>query len=73
VKKSYPNQRKKSKARNWKLQSIAKEAGEDGETSGVRGAIGHMGGMDQKKAERDYELFLRYLGGSRAALGNRSV
>ena len=61
VKKSYPNRRKKSKARNWKLRSIAKEAGEDGETSGARGAIGRMGGRDQKKVEEDYELFLRDL------------
>ena len=61
VKKSYPNRRKKSKARNWKLRSIAKEAGEDGETSGARGAIGRMGGRDQKKVEQDYELFLRDL------------
>jgi len=61
VKKSYPNRRKKSKARNWKLRSIAKNAGEDGETSGARGAIGRMGGRDQKKVEQDYELFLRDL------------
>ncbi|KAF8954688.1 hypothetical protein BDZ97DRAFT_1927834, partial [Flammula alnicola] len=61
VKKTYPNRRKKSKARNWKLRSIAKEAGEDGETSGARGAIGRMGGRDQKKVEQDYELFLRDL------------
>ncbi|KAF8812129.1 NMD3-domain-containing protein [Phlegmacium glaucopus] len=61
VKKTYPNRRKKSKARNWKLRSIAKEAGEDGETSGARGAIGRMGGRDQKKVEEDYELFLRDL------------
>jgi len=43
------------------LRSIAKEAGEDGETSGARGAIGRMGGRDQKKVEEDYELFLRDL------------
>ncbi|KAF9478975.1 NMD3-domain-containing protein [Pholiota conissans] len=61
VKKTYPNRRKKSKARNWKLRSIAKEAGEDGETSGARGAIGRMGGRDNKKVEQDYELFLRDL------------
>ena len=61
VKKTYPNRRKKSKARNWKLRSIAKEAGEDDETSGARGAIGRMGGRDQKKVEEDYELFLRDL------------
>lgn len=61
VKKTYPNRRKKSRARNWKLRSIAKEAGEDGETSGARGAIGRMGGRDTKKVEQDYELFLRDL------------
>ncbi|CAA7261122.1 unnamed protein product [Cyclocybe aegerita] len=61
VKKTYPNRRKKSKARNWRLRSIAKEAGEEGETSGARGAIGRMGGRDQKKVEEDYEIFLRDL------------
>ncbi|KAF9530278.1 NMD3 family-domain-containing protein [Crepidotus variabilis] len=61
VKKAYPNRRKKSKARNWRLRSIAKEAGEEGETSSARGAIGRMGGRDQKKVEEDYELFLREL------------
>lgn len=61
VKKAYPNRRKKSKARGWKLRSIAKEAGEEGETSDARGMIGRMGGRDQKKVEQDYELFLREL------------
>ena len=61
VKKAYPNRRKKSKARNWKLRSIAKEAGEEGETGNARGAIGRMGGRDQKKIDEDYELFLRDL------------
>ncbi|PPQ98115.1 hypothetical protein CVT26_003249 [Gymnopilus dilepis] len=61
VKKTYPNRRKKNKPRNWKLRSIAKEAGEEGETSGARGAIGRMGGRDQRKVEQDYELFLRDL------------
>ena len=41
------------------MWSIAKEAGEDGETTGARVAIGRMGGRDQKKVEQDYELFLR--------------
>ncbi|GLB42375.1 putative acts as an adapter for the XPO1 CRM1-mediated export of the 60S ribosomal subunit [Lyophyllum shimeji] len=59
VKKAYPNRRKKSKARTWKLRSIAKEAGEEGETSGARGVVGRLGGRDQKKIEEDYELFLR--------------
>jgi nonsense-mediated mRNA decay protein 3 len=61
VKKAYPNRRKKSKARNWQLRSIAKEAGEEGETSGARGIVGRMGGRDRKKVEQDYELFLRDL------------
>jgi nonsense-mediated mRNA decay protein 3 len=63
VKKSYPNRRKKNKQRNWKLKSIVKEA-EDGagmnEGSGYgRGALGRRGGLDQKKVERDYEIFLQ--------------
>jgi len=61
VKKSYPNRRKKNKTRNWKLRSIAKEAGEEGETGGGRGVVGRMGGRDQKKVEEDYELFLQEL------------
>ncbi|KAF9005414.1 RNA binding protein [Cyathus striatus] len=61
VRKSYPNRRKKSKARNWRLRSIAKEAGEEGETSNARGVVGRMGGRDRKKVEEDYELFLRDL------------
>lgn len=61
VKKTYPNRRKKNKARKWKLRSIAKEAGEEGETSGARGVVGRMGGRDRKKVEEDYELFLRDL------------
>ncbi|EPQ52359.1 NMD3-domain-containing protein [Gloeophyllum trabeum ATCC 11539] len=58
VKKAYPNRRKKSRPRNWKLRSIAKEAAEDTDGKGV---IGRMGGRDQKKVEEDYELFLREL------------
>ncbi|KAJ7446898.1 NMD3 family-domain-containing protein [Mycena galericulata] len=61
VKKTYPNRRKKSKARNWRLRSIGKEAGEEGETGGGRGVVGRMGGRDQRKVEEDYELFLRDL------------
>ncbi|KAI6040847.1 NMD3 family-domain-containing protein [Pisolithus marmoratus] len=61
VKKAYPNRRKKSKARHWKLRSIAKEEGEEGETGGGRGVVGRMGGRDQKRVEEDYELFLRDL------------
>ena len=61
VKKAYPNRRKKNKTRNWRLRSIAKEAGEEGETGNSRGVVGKMGGRDQKKVEEDYELFLRDL------------
>ncbi|KAG6918622.1 hypothetical protein DXG01_013033 [Tephrocybe rancida] len=59
VKKAYPNRRKKSKARTWRLRSISKEAGEEGETGNARGIVGRLGGRDQKKIEEDYELFLR--------------
>ncbi|KZP26946.1 NMD3-domain-containing protein [Athelia psychrophila] len=61
VRKAYPNRRKKSKSRNWQLRTIAKEAGEEGETGKERGLVGRMGGRDQKKVEQDYELFLREL------------
>ncbi|KZV64165.1 hypothetical protein PENSPDRAFT_560907, partial [Peniophora sp. CONT] len=58
----YPNARKKSRSRTWKLRSIAREAGEeDTATSSARGMIGRSGGRDQKKVEEDYELFLREL------------
>lgn len=59
VKKTYPNRRKKNKPRNWKLRSIGKEAGEEGETGSGRGVVGRLGGRDQKKIEEDYEMFLR--------------
>ncbi|CAL1698724.1 unnamed protein product [Somion occarium] len=61
VKKAYPNRRKKNRTRAWKLRSIGKEAGEEGETGGGRGVVGRLGGRDQKKVEEDYELFLRDL------------
>ncbi|KAH9985491.1 NMD3 family-domain-containing protein [Russula vinacea] len=61
VRKAYPNRRKKNKSRSWRLRSIAKEEGEEGETGSGRGAVGRMGGRDQKKVEEDYELFLRDL------------
>ncbi|KAA1474975.1 NMD3-domain-containing protein [Dentipellis sp. KUC8613] len=61
VKKAYPNRRKKNKTRSWRLRSIAKEEGEEGETGAARGVVGRMGGRDQKKVEEDYELFLRDL------------
>ena len=63
VKKSYPNRRKKStgRARPWKLKSIAKES-EDNADAGIgRGALGRRGGVDQKRVEQDYELFLRQI------------
>jgi nonsense-mediated mRNA decay protein 3 len=49
VRKGYPNRRKKNKSRNWRLQSKAKGEGEEGEAGGGRGAVGRMGGRDQKK------------------------
>ena len=61
VKKAYPNRRKKNKPRPWKLRSMAKEEGEEGDTGSGRGVVGRMGGRDQKKVEEDYELFLREL------------
>ncbi|OCH92021.1 NMD3-domain-containing protein [Obba rivulosa] len=61
VKKAYPNRRKKNKSRNWRLKSIAKEEGEEGEAGNGRGVVGRMGGRDQRKVEEDYELFLRDL------------
>ncbi|KAI9569852.1 NMD3 family-domain-containing protein [Boletus coccyginus] len=61
VKKAYPNRRKKGRTRAWKLRSIAKEEGEEGETGGGRGVVGRTGGRDQRKVEEDYELFLRDL------------
>lgn len=63
VKKTYPNGRKKSKARAWRLKSMAKEVEEEesGKGAGRGGVVGRMGGRDQKKVEEDYELFLRDL------------
>lgn len=61
VKKTYPARRKKSKARSWRLKSMAKEVEEDAQNGDRRGMIGKMGGRDQKKIEEDYELFLRDL------------
>jgi nonsense-mediated mRNA decay protein 3 len=58
VKKMYPYRRKKSKARVWRLKSIAKEVEEE---EGGKGVVGRMGGRNQKKVEEDYELFLRDL------------
>ncbi|KDQ09107.1 hypothetical protein BOTBODRAFT_37351 [Botryobasidium botryosum FD-172 SS1] len=71
VRKTYPNRRKKTRARNWKLRSMAKEAadvesgaGASGTGTGTgtgRGALGRRGGLDQARVEADYELFLRDL------------
>lgn len=63
VRKTYPNRRKKTKTREWKLRSIAKEAEDVAEGSNTvgRGALGRRGGNDAKNVERDYELFLRDL------------
>ncbi|KAF8699470.1 hypothetical protein AX14_000922 [Amanita brunnescens Koide BX004] len=63
VKKTYPNRRKKSKTRVWRLKSIAKEVEEEegGKGAGQGGVVGRMGGRNQKKVEEDYELFLRDL------------
>ncbi|CCM04758.1 uncharacterized protein FIBRA_06948 [Fibroporia radiculosa] len=61
VKKAYPNRRKKNRARNWRLRSIAKEEGEEGDTGSGRGVVGRMGGRDKRKVDEDYELFLRDL------------
>ncbi|EJD51277.1 RNA binding protein [Auricularia subglabra TFB-10046 SS5] len=57
VKKTYPARRKKTRARQWRLKSIAKEAGD----TGAEGVVGRMGGRDQKKVDEDYEIFLRDL------------
>ncbi|KAM0751194.1 NMD3-domain-containing protein [Meredithblackwellia eburnea MCA 4105] len=71
VRKTYPNRRKKSKARSWKLKTMVKDVGGMGvgdDTVGLgrdrasekqkyRGA----GASEQAKAEQDYERFLRDL------------
>jgi nonsense-mediated mRNA decay protein 3 len=63
VRKTYPNRRKKTKARGWRLKSMAKEAAEDEPEakSAGRGVVGRMGGRDEKKVAQDYEHFLRDL------------
>lgn len=71
VKKTFPSRRRKARARNWKLKSIAKEAedaptderdGREGKTGGGgRGALGRRGGLDQARVEADFEHFLRDL------------
>ena len=62
VKKSYPDRKKRSKNRMWKLKSMAKEAEEPTKEGAVgRGAVGRRGGLDSQRVEKDYELFLREL------------
>ncbi|KAK2465867.1 hypothetical protein APHAL10511_001508 [Amanita phalloides] len=63
VKKMYPNRRKKSKVRAWRLKSMAKEVDEEegGKAAGRGGVVGRMGGRDQKKVDEDYEFFMRDL------------
>lgn len=48
VRKSYPNARKRSKNRKWKLRTMAKTEDLEGRTK-----------MEKANAEKDYELFLR--------------
>jgi nonsense-mediated mRNA decay protein 3 len=48
VRKSYPNARKKSRSRNWKLKSMAKVEDLEGRTKN-----------EKQTAERDLEVFLR--------------
>lgn len=68
VKKTFPNRRKRTRNRIWKLRSIAKEAEEetgtdtkDSKSGTGRGALGRRGGLDGKRVEQDYEHFLREL------------
>ncbi|PWN46710.1 putative NMD3-nonsense-mediated mRNA decay protein [Violaceomyces palustris] len=62
VKKSYPERKKRSKGRAWKLKSMAKEAEDPSSENAVgRGAVGRRGGLDSQRVEKDYELFLREL------------
>ena len=48
VRKSYPNARKRSRNRKWKLQTMAKTEDLEGRTK-----------AEKANAEKDYELFLR--------------
>ncbi|GAA5861075.1 hypothetical protein JCM8547_008026 [Rhodosporidiobolus lusitaniae] len=61
VRKTYPNRRKKSKARTWKLRSMVKEVGNEDHLGFGREKIeGKRRGADtQAKAEADYERFLQ--------------
>jgi len=66
IRKTYPQSKKKSKNRKWRLKSIAKEVGE-GEHAGLGRAkmegAGRRGpgAAEQAKAEADYERFLQDL------------
>ncbi|KAG5329708.1 hypothetical protein C0989_009343 [Termitomyces sp. Mn162] len=53
VKKAYLNHRKKKKAHTWRLCSISKEAGEEGEMGNARGVVGRL--WRHKKVDGDYE------------------
>lgn len=67
VRKTYPERRKKSKGRNWRLKSMVKESGEDGGESAGLGRTSQKGqskttaNVEQQKAEADYERFLQDL------------
>ena len=64
VKKTYPERRKKQKARKWKLKSISKQAAEDQVGLGRDKASAkskYGASVDQQRAEADYETFLRDL------------
>ncbi|KAI8865357.1 NMD3-domain-containing protein, partial [Ramicandelaber brevisporus] len=54
VKKSYHNRRKKAKARNWRLKTLATDD-DDGGVAAVAG----MRRQELERAEADFEMFLR--------------
>jgi nonsense-mediated mRNA decay protein 3 len=64
VRKTYPERRKKSKPRPWRLKTMAKEVDQEGDHAGLgraKGGSGKKGGMsvEQQRAEADYEMFVR--------------
>lgn len=65
VRKTYPERRKKSKGRNWRLKSMVKQSTEgEGEMSGLgrqKGLSKAQQNLEQQKAEADYERFLQDL------------
>ncbi|GAA6012914.1 hypothetical protein JCM10207_008375 [Rhodosporidiobolus poonsookiae] len=70
VRKTYPNRRKKSKARTWKLRSMVKEVGgfslDGADHMGFgrekwEGKRRGAGAAEEARAEKDYEHFLRDL------------